>query len=140
MINEEDHSFWEDMYTYRGLIPYDTLIFITPATVEAELTWATRARQCFACGRIHPDCELTWKVDVDELTEAKDMTDQDLRALCRPRRWICAFDFQSSMQKVLCPSCYRLVQFECIDGVWDPDFMAPYRLQMILPFSETNEC
>jgi len=133
-----DDAMSEVMDAYKELIEYDNLKFLTLATMEEELNWAGVAEGCFACGTTQPDCELTWEVDGEALADVQERTDSDLRILCRPRRWICAFDTESGAARALCPSCYRLIQFDCIEGVWDAEFMNPAHRQMIMRFADTE--
>ena len=134
---ESDDSF-QTMYEYKDLIEHDNLQFLTPDTLTKELSWAESAKGCLGCGKTQPDCELTWEVNGEALDYAQGLVEHDLRFLCRPRRWICAFDTEACAPRVLCPSCYQLVRFECVQGVWDADFMCPYRLQMLLPFGDAE--
>lgn len=123
----------------KELIEYDNLEFLTHATVEEERGWALVAEGCFACGRTQPDCEMVWEVDEEALAYARWGTDGDPRVLIRPRRWFCAVDTEAGTPRALCPSCYRLIQFDRSEGVWDAEFMEPCRhLQMILPFADTE--
>lgn len=122
----------EAMYLYMELIEHDHLEFLTPATQKEELDWARFAKGCHACGRTQSDSELIWGVDEEGLAYAQQRTDNDLRILCRPRRWLCAFDTEAGTARVLCPSCYRLIDINCMEGVWNMDFMDPFHLQMIL--------
>lgn len=134
---DEDDALFESRYTYKGLIEHDTLKFLTLDTLKDELNWAEFTKGCFACGRTQPDCELIWAINEELLADAQRFVERDLRVLCRPRRWMCAFDTEAGTPRVLCPSCYRLVQFDCIEGVWVFEFMEPNRhLQMLLPFAD----
>lgn len=123
----------------RELIDYDNLEFLTHATTEEEHGWARVTEGCFACGTTQPGCEMTWEVDEEALAHAQWRTDGDPRVLIRPRRWFCAVETETDTPRALCPSCYRLIQFDCWEGVWDAEFMEPRRhLQMILPFADTG--
>lgn len=131
-----DEWWYERVEMYKELIDYDSLRFWTPKTLKEELDWAMRAGGCHACGTVQPDCEMTWEVDEEELLTAH-VPGIDLRGLCRPRLWFCASDTETLNPRVLCASCYRIVRYECVEGVWVPNVMTPYRLQMILPFRES---
>ncbi len=118
----------------KELIRHDVFRGVTPSTLEEELKWMQLAKRCHACGTTQPDCELTWRVDEETVPHCERCEEHDRRVLCRPRRWICVFDVEVCIHKALCPRCYRLIQFELIDGIWDPIFMAPSDLQSILPY------
>lgn len=123
----------------RDLIDYDNLEFLTHATVEEECGWALVAEGCFVCGRTQPDCEMLWEVDEEALITVSALLDSSQQFLTRPRRWFCAVDTQSGLPRAMCPSCYRLVKHDCSEGIWNAEFMEPYRhLQMILPFTEAE--
>ena len=136
----DDEMFFDRMIAHkefvRELIDYDNLEFLTLATLEEERGWAWVAEGCFACGTTQPDCEMTWEVDEEALAHGR--PDGDPPVLLRPRRWFCAVDTETGKPRVLCPSCYRLIQFDCAEGVWDAEFMCPSHLQMILPFADTG--
>ncbi len=136
----------------REFVDYGNLEFLTLGSPEEERGWAWVAGGCIACGTIQPDCEMTWHAEGAMATQADcEMTwhvyedellaqgflDGSPRALFRPRRWFCAVT-KTGMPRVVCPSCYRPIRFDCIEGVWDPRFMCPAHLQMILPFAETG--
>ena len=82
---------------------------------------------------------MTWEVDEEAYPYVAGRADSDPRVLIRPRRWLCAVETETETPRALCPSCYRLIQFDCAEGVWNAEFMEPCRhLQMILPFAETE--
>jgi hypothetical protein len=123
----------------RELIDYDNLEFLTHDTAKEEQGWAWAAEGCFVCGTTQPDCEMPWGVDEESLADNQILANRDLRILCRPRRWFCAVETETDTPRALCPSCYRLIRFDCAEGVWDAEFMWPGHLQMILPFVDTGD-
>ncbi len=131
----ENNPRYEAMQLYTELIEYQKLCFWTPRTLKGELDWVIRAGGCAACGPIQPHCALTWKVDEEALASTH-VPGIDLHNLSRPRRWFCAYELETLTPRGFCASCYRLILCECIEGVWDPEVMAPSHLQMILTFQE----
>jgi hypothetical protein len=131
----ENNLRYEAMQLYTELIEYQKLCFWTPRTLKAELDWVMGAGGCAACGTIQPDCAMTWIID-EEAVASTHVPGIDLLSLCRPRQWFCAYELGTLTPRGFCASCYRLVRYECIEGVWVPEVIIPSHLQMILPFRE----